>query len=383
MAARPLLAHSDSNFCSCSQSLRLVAVVSKFCSYAVEQLAKAAKRRSPILLGSILEKLMAKSLDWESRIGRRVTLRDLHILFAVVQHGSMAKAAGPLGLTQSAVSQSVAALEHALKVRLLDRSPRGVEPTIYATAMLQRGRVAFDELRLGVKDIEFLADPTVGEVRIGCSESISAGILPAIAERLSQRYPHVVLDVAPSNAFRMEFPELHERRTDVVLAILSAPLQGKLGDELEAEVLFNDKICLAVGRQSPWARIRKIDLSDLTDALWIMPPTGAPGAAVVIEAFRVRGLPPPRVTVKTLSVQMRNFLSMSGRFVAVLPASTLKLNADIFGLKMLPIELPMPPQLVIVVTLKNRTLSPVVKRFIECAHEVARSFVARPERRKC
>ena len=74
---------------------------------------------------------MAKSVDWESRIGRRVTLRDLHILFAVVQHGSMAKAAGPLGLTQSAVSQSVAALEHALKVRLLDRSPRGVEPTIY------------------------------------------------------------------------------------------------------------------------------------------------------------------------------------------------------------------------------------------------------------
>ena len=123
---------------------------------------------------------MAKSVDWESRIGRRVTLRDLHILFAVVQHGSMAKAAGPLGLTQSAVSQSVAALEHALKVRLLDRSPRGVEPTIYATAILQRGRVAFDELRLGVKDIEFLADPTVGEVRIGCSESISAGILPAV-----------------------------------------------------------------------------------------------------------------------------------------------------------------------------------------------------------
>src|SRR2546430_4580083 len=342
-----------------------MAEVSKHSSYGVEQLARADKRRSPIFLGSILGKLMAKNLDWESRIGRRVTLRDLHILFAVVQHGSMAKAAGILGLTQSAVSQSVAALEHALKVRLLDRSPRGVEPTIYATAILQRGRVAFDELRLGVKDIEFLADPTVGEVRIGCSESISAGILPAIAERLSQRYPHVVLDVAPSNAFRMEFPELHERRTDVVLAILSAPLEGKLSDELEAEILFNDKICLAVGRQSPWARIRKIDLSDLTDALWIMPPTGAPGAAAVIEAFRVRGLPPPRVTVKTLSVQLRNFLSMSGRFVAVLPASTLKLNADIFGLKMLPIELPMPPQLVIVVTLKNRTLSPVVKRFIE------------------
>ncbi len=334
------------------------------------------------MLVTILAKLMAKVVDWENRIGRRVTLRDLHILFAVVQHGSMAKAAVPLGLTQSAVSQSIAALEHALGTRLLDRTSRGVEPTIYGNALLRRGRVAFDELRLGVKEIEFLADPTVGEVRIGCSESISAGILPTIIERLSQRYPRVVFEVSPSNAFRMEFPELHERRVDVVLAILAVPLAGNLAEELKAEVLFNDRICLAVGRQSPWARRRRIDFVDLADAPWIMPPSGAPSEAAVAEAFRVRGLPAPRVTVKTLSLQLRNLLSRSGRFVAVLPASTLKLNADIFGLKMLPIELPLPPQQVIIVTLKNRMLSPTVELFIECARDVAKSMAVGSGTRK-
>jgi len=334
------------------------------------------------LLVTILAKLMAKVVDWENRIGRRVTLRDLHILFAVVQHGSMAKAAVPLGLTQSAVSQSIAALEHALGTRLLDRTSRGVEPTIYGNALLRRGRVAFDELRLGVKEIEFLADPTVGEVRIGCSESISAGILPTIIERLSQRYPRVVFEVSPSNAFRMEFPELHERRVDVVLAILAVPLAGHLAEELKAEVLFNDRICLAVGRQSPWARRRRIDFVDLADAPWIMPPSGAPSEAAVAEAFRVRGLPAPRVTVKTLSLQLRNLLSRSGRFIAVLPASTLKLNADIFGLKMLPIELPLPPQQVIIVTLKNRMLSPTVELFIKCARDVAKSMAVGSGTRK-
>ena len=109
---------------------------------------------------------MAKSLNWESRIGRRVRLRDLHILFAVIQHGSMAKAGTHLGISQSAVSQAIAALEDALEVPLLDRTPRGVEPTMYGAALVRRGRAAFDELRLGVKDIEFLADPTMGEVRI-------------------------------------------------------------------------------------------------------------------------------------------------------------------------------------------------------------------------
>ena len=108
---------------------------------------------------------MAKPLDWDGRIGRRVRLRDLHILFAVAQQGSMAKAGAHLGMSQSAVSQAIAALEGALKVRLLDRTSRGVELTMYGTALMRRGQAAFDELRSGVKDIEFLTDPEVGEVR--------------------------------------------------------------------------------------------------------------------------------------------------------------------------------------------------------------------------
>src|SRR5215475_3597431 len=167
---------------------------------------------------------MARALNWESRIGRRVRLRDLHVLFAVVQHRSMASAGAQLGISQSAVSQAIAALEDALRVRLLDRTPRGVAPTMYADALIRRGRAAFEELRLGVKDIEFLADPTGGEVRIACSESIAAGILPPIIAHMASRYPKMMFEVSPSNAFRLEFPELHDRTADVVFSILSEPL---------------------------------------------------------------------------------------------------------------------------------------------------------------
>ena len=114
--------------------------------------------------------------DWQSRIGRRLRLRDLHILSTVVQWGSMAKAASGLAMSQPAVSEAIASLEAALGVRLLDRTPRGVEPTLYASALLKRGLVVFDELRQGIKEIEFLADPTAGEVRIGCIESLTAGL---------------------------------------------------------------------------------------------------------------------------------------------------------------------------------------------------------------
>src|SRR6266571_1906016 len=116
---------------------------------------------------------MAKIVDWDTRIGSRVRLRDLHILLAVVQCGSMAKAARQLGVSQPAVSEAIAGLEHALNVRLLERDRRGVRPTVAGTALLADGRGAFDELRQGIKQIELLSDPTAGDLRIACPESIS------------------------------------------------------------------------------------------------------------------------------------------------------------------------------------------------------------------
>ena len=99
------------------------------------------------------------NVQWADRIGRRLKLRDLHVLSAVVQWGSMAKAAQHLAVSQPVVSAAVADLENAIGVRLLDRSRRGVEPTIYGRAILKHGMVAFDALKQGVKEIEFLADP--------------------------------------------------------------------------------------------------------------------------------------------------------------------------------------------------------------------------------
>src|SRR5688572_9582099 len=109
---------------------------------------------------------------WETRIGRRLRLRDLHILSTVVQWGSMAKAASHLAMSQPAVSEAIAKLEDALRVRLLDRTSRGIEPTLYARALLKRGHVVFDELRQGIRDIESLADPSAGEVRIASPETV-------------------------------------------------------------------------------------------------------------------------------------------------------------------------------------------------------------------
>src|SRR5262245_55093087 len=112
-------------------------------------------------------------MRWNDRIGRRIKLSDLHILLAVAQSGSMAKAASQLAVSHPVVSRSISELEHTLGVRLLERNRQGIELTEYGRAMLDRGHAVFDELRQGVKDIEFLSDPTAGELRIGTTPPLA------------------------------------------------------------------------------------------------------------------------------------------------------------------------------------------------------------------
>ena len=313
---------------------------------------------------------MAKPLDWDSRIGRRVKLRDLHILFAVAQHRSMGKAGMHLGMTQSAVSQAIAALEHAVEAPLLDRTSRGVEPTAYGTALIERAEAAFDELRSGIKDIEALTDPAIGEVRIACTESIAAGILPSAIERFTTQHPRVQLQVFQTTTHTMGFAALHERKADVVITLLPKPFETDLSEHLQAQVLFRDRICLAVAKDNPWARRRKINLIELANVPLISPSPDTPGGAAVIEAFRSAGIAMPPVAITTFSVHLRNILSMRGRFIAVLPSSVLWFGPAGNSLKELPVDLPLPEWPALVVTLKNRTLRPAVERFVGCLREV-------------
>ena len=107
---------------------------------------------------------MPTKIRTENQVGRRLKLRDLHVFFTVVQCGSMARAAGQLGVSQPTVSEVIADLEHTFGVRLLDRRPQGVEPTMYGAALFKRSVAAFDELKQSSRDIEFLPDPTAGEL---------------------------------------------------------------------------------------------------------------------------------------------------------------------------------------------------------------------------
>jgi DNA-binding transcriptional LysR family regulator len=310
-------------------------------------------------------------MEIDHRIRRRLKLRDLDTVLAVAQCGSMAKAAGQLAISQPAVSKAIADLEHMLGVRLFDRTAQGVAPSLYGHALIKWAVAVFDDVRQGVKEIEFLADPTAGELRIGATEPMMGGFLPAVLARLCERHPRIVFDVIETTSESHRNRALAERQVDLVLGRI-APTGND--EEIATEVLFDEPQAVVVGAQNPLARRRRLELMDLVNEPWTIPPSDTVAGAHVWEFFKTTGLGRPRAVVTCRSIQMHYALLTSGPFLALFPRSVLHFNANRLSIKVLPVKLTTLPPAVGVVTLKNRVISPVTQLFIDCAREVAKSL---------
>jgi DNA-binding transcriptional LysR family regulator len=303
---------------------------------------------------------------WE-RLERRLKLQDLHVLMTVAQAGTMGRAAQRLNTTQPAVSRTIAELEDAIGVRLLDRSSQGVEPTTYGRALLHCAAAVFDDLRQGVRNIEFLSDPTLGEIRIGGNEAMIAGLLSTVLGRLHRQYPGITFHMTHLGTLADQYRELRERKIDLVFG----PLASTSEDDIEMQVLCHDRILVVAGRDSHWSsRRRKIDLAELANEPWGLPLSDTHVGSLVRDTFRAR-----RVSLRgaaTGSPHLLLSLLPRGPFLVTIPDSVLRFGTNLPPLKVLPVELPVPAWPLGVMTLKNRTISPVAQLFLDCAQEVVK-----------
>lgn len=305
-------------------------------------------------------------MPWNARIQRRLKLKDLNILLSVAQCGSMGKAARQLTLTQPGVSKALADLEHTIGVSLFDRTGQGVEATLYGRALLKWAAAVFDDLRQGINEIDFLNDHRGGEVRIGATEPIVAGLLPAIIAHLSHRYPLISFNVTQIFIIR-SYDELRERKIDLMISRIP---DNDLADDLDVEILADDPPFIVTGRKNPLLKRRKLTLADLSDQPWTLPRSDSEAGKLFANLFRDAGLELPRTRVIASSIQMHNALLAAAPFLAIYPRSLFHFTAKWLPVKMLPVELPHRPAPIGITTLKNRTISPVAHLVIETARTI-------------
>ena len=167
---------------------------------------------------------------------------------------------------------------------------------------------------------------------------------------------------------------MRERRVDLALGRIP---EGFEEDDLNADILFYESVYVVAGKHSKWARRRKIKLADLVDEPWLLTPTDTLSSTMIEEAFAVSGVKMPRASVLSFSVHLRNSLLPTGRYLAYLPGSFMCFGAMRSEFKALPVHFPVKPMPIAVITLKNRTLNPAAKLFIDCAHDVAKPLAKR------
>jgi DNA-binding transcriptional LysR family regulator len=307
------------------------------------------------------------------RIRRRMKLHNLHVLMTVVEAGSMRKAAEILNTSQPAVSRMIAELENIVGARLLDRTPQGVAPTTCGQALLDGGTAIFDELGQAVKRIEFIADPTAGEVRIGSIIPLAASFVSTIVDRLSQRYPRMVFHFTTGGTEELH-RNLHEREVDFLIARRYGPDTDERED---FEFLFEDSYVVVAGAKSLLVRQRKLALADLVNVPWVLAPPQSALWSLATEVFRANDVARPRAVAFADPAEVRMGLVANGHFLSIFPASALRFPNRRPGLKILPIKLRSANVEIGIIKLKNRRLSPVAQLFINAAREIGKPL-ARP-----
>lgn len=304
-------------------------------------------------------------MPWNDRVKRQLKLRDLNILMTVQQAGGIGKAATRLHMSQPSVSKAIADLEQTLGVQLLERSRRGAEPTPFGLALIKRGFTVFDELRCGVQDIDFLSDPTAGELRVGATDPIAAAIVSPVIDQLACQYPRANFYVVPADPM---FRELAEKRIELaIVRVTGPPAEGQ-----SAEILFRDSLVVVAGKDNPLTRRRKLQLAELMDQRWTQQPIDSVFGSLVTQAFRAAGLAPPRLTIATMSYTLRNELLATGRYLSVVPSFSVKLPGKHAALRALAVEFPDATHPVVVITLKGRSLSPLAQLFLDRVRAMVR-----------
>ena len=228
----------------------------------------------------------------------RVSVRQLRLVATVAEVGTMVRAGEAIGMTQSAVTKAIRDLEIDLGVDLFDRGNRGVTPTIYGEALVSHARRVLAQLEHAAEEIDDLAHGAGGRVAIGTLLAASAWLLPRAITQLRAERPRVVIDVVEGTNDRLQ-PMLLRGDLDMVVGRLSE-FRHRAG--VDQEPLYSEEVVILARPDHPLARNEPLDLADLQEADWILPPPETTLRRQLEKAFFDAGLDPPRCAVQSVSI---------------------------------------------------------------------------------
>lgn len=301
----------------------------------------------------------------------RATDAMLNALAAVAEQRSETAAARTLGVTQAAVHQSLRQLEHAARVPLLQRSPRGTRLTEAGERVLLRAKLALAELRTGHDELAAASGRATGRLVVGSMPMASDVLVPQALARLMAALPGVAVTIV-DGTYQALMQQLRHGDIDVVVGPLRGP---QAPPDVAEERLFVDRL-LAVVRHGH-ARASARSLRELRAQPWIGPLPGTPARTAFERSFEAEGLAVPAVSLQTNCPAVLRSVLLAGEAVALLSPWQVQGELASGLLTALPLPLPHSERSIGLMQRRDGLASPTIERLIaELRAVVARGVPA-------
>ena len=295
------------------------------------------------------------------------------MLAAVVEFGSVTKAAKFLNVTQPAVTKRVRELEKDLGVQLIERSGRGIVTTRFGDAFLRHGRAILAEIARASEAMAELRNAPETEVRVGALPNAAYGLVPAAVALLLQETPRAIVSIVEGTLDPL-MSALRQGKLDMVVGALT---EEDRGQDLSVEALFHDQLLVAARSGHPLAKRSGLTLGDLSTASWILPPHEVQAHRLWRNAFLLAGFEPPRHCVETASLAAVRTLLLSSNGIALLAQEVIEVEKQLGLLTVLHIDLPSTTRTIGITTRARAALPNIAHKLMVNIRNVATEYAAR------
>lgn len=259
-------------------------------------------------------------------------LRQLQYFLAAVENRSFGRAAEKLHVTQPALSKAVRRLELGLGVKLLDRLPRGVSPTIYGEALAAHADLIKGEIQRARDAIFALKDGNTGRVVVGAGSSMRLELVPEACVRLQSRHPDVEIKLI-GELYDDLIPDLARGEIDLALSMVP---ENDDNPDLIHEPLYLDQTHPVVRVGHPLLTKKKITAEDCLEYDWILPGQDNLGRRHLDSFYLAKKLPVPKPTIDSNSTLFAVSVIRKSDFIGWHPTQVIG-DSKKTGLKALPV----------------------------------------------
>ncbi len=288
-------------------------------------------------------------------------------LLRIAEHGTYTRAAAALGVSQPALSHSMAVLEKSLGVRVLDRTRHGATLTDFGHLLANHAQMLETLLARAAEDVRLKKLGMEGLLTVGISPVASVELVPTAISRLKRETPSISVCIYE----RPDDQLLANLRTGEIDAMVSPA--GLLTDppDVVRETLLRDAAVVVVRRRSPLARRKSVRLRELRAAQWVLPNAHTAMWRYIEALFAAENVPWPVDCVSTNSITALKSLIMGSESVSISSRRLMKPEIDAGYLVAIPLGRPQFAREITLRTRRDTRPTALTGRFVEAVRAVA------------